>query len=138
MVLGGRLSFALYLVHVPVFEVFWTLMGWYPRLAPGSTLAGLLTPHVLLLTVPLAYVLYRFVEEPARRRLRDLAGPRDRVSLPARHETADETLRALPAIGAPRRPRTPEVPNATSPRDETVGPLVPVGRTRPRVPSGTA
>jgi peptidoglycan/LPS O-acetylase OafA/YrhL len=139
MVLGGRLSFALYLVHVPVFEVFWTLMGWYPRLAPGSTLAGLLTPHVLLLTVPLAYVLYRFVEEPARRRLRDLAGPRGRVSLPARHETADETLRALPAIGAPRRPRTPEVTPAPRPgrRDDAVGPVVPVGRTRPEVPSGT-
>ncbi len=139
MVLGGRLSFALYLVHVPVFEVFWTLMGWYPRLAPGSTLAGLLTPHVLLLTVPLAYVLYRFVEEPARRRLRDLAGPRGRVCLPARHETADETLRALPAIGAPRRPRTPEVTPAPRPgrRGDAVGPVVPVGRTRPGVPSGT-
>ena len=138
MVLGGRISFALYLVHVPVFEVFWTLMGWYSRLAPGSAVGGLLTPHVLLLTLPLAYVLYRFVEEPARRRLRDLAGPRLRPSLPPRHEQADATLRALPTIGAPRRLRTPEVPNATSPRDETVGPLVPVGRTRPRVPSGTA
>ena len=143
MVLGGRLSFALYLVHVPVFEVFWTLMGWYPRLAPGSALAGLLTPHVLLLTVPLAYVLYRFVEEPARRRLRDVAGPRRPVSPPARHETADETLRALPTIGGPRRPRTPEVPPPSVPVGSVageggVGPVVPVVRTRPCIPSGTA
>jgi hypothetical protein len=114
-------------------------MGWYPRLAPGSTLASLLTPHVLLLTVPLAHVLYRFVEEPARRRLRDLAGPRRPVRTPARHEAADETLRALPAIGAPRRPRAPEVTPAPRPehRDDAVGPVVPVGRTRSEVPSGT-
>jgi peptidoglycan/LPS O-acetylase OafA/YrhL len=140
MVLGGRISFALYLVHVPVFEVFWTLMGWYPRLAPGSTIASFLTPHVLLLTLPLAYVLYRFVEEPARRRLRDLAGRRRGTSLPSRHEQADETLRALPAVGAPRRPHAAPVPLTTAPQDQddALGPLVPVGRTRPRVPSGTA
>jgi peptidoglycan/LPS O-acetylase OafA/YrhL len=142
MVLGGRLSFALYLVHVPVFEVFWTLMGWYPRLAPGSTIAGFLTPHVLLSTLPLAYLLYRFVEEPARRRLRDLAGPRRGPVPPSRHEETDETRRALPAIGGPRRPRTPEVPGVplpTGPQDrgDALGPLVPVGRTRSRVPSGT-
>jgi peptidoglycan/LPS O-acetylase OafA/YrhL len=140
MVLGGRLSFALYLVHVPVFEVFWTLMGWFPRLAPGSTLASLLTPHVLLLTVPLAYLLYRFVEEPARRRLRALARPRPPALVPARHETADETLRVLPATLAPRRPRTPEapsVPPAPAVEEGVVRPVVPVVRTRPRVPSGT-
>jgi hypothetical protein len=117
-------------------------MGWYPRLAPGSTIAGFLTPHVLLSTLALAYLLHRFVEEPARRRLRDLAGPRRGPVPPSRHEEADETRRALPAIGGPRRPRTPEVPGMPLPtgpqdRDDALGPLVPVGRTRPRVPSGT-
>jgi peptidoglycan/LPS O-acetylase OafA/YrhL len=140
MLLGGRISFALYLVHIPVFEVFYTAMEWYPLLRPDGAVASLLTPHVLLLPLPLAWLLYRYVEEPARRGLRDLAGPPRPPSGPPRHEQADETLRARPAIGAPRRPRTSGVPLPTGLRsaDDAVGPLVPVGRTRPRVPSGTA
>lgn len=66
MVHGGRISFSLYLIHVPVFEIFWTNMGWNPRLAPGSALGTLAIPHVLLLTVVLAHLLYRYVEEPSR------------------------------------------------------------------------
>ena len=70
MVLGGRISFALYLVHVPVFEIFWTEMGWHPRIAPDTRLSLLLMPVVLLGTLLLAHLMFRFVEEPARRWLR--------------------------------------------------------------------
>jgi membrane protein YdbS with pleckstrin-like domain len=97
MLLGGRISFALYLVHIPVFEVFYTAMEWYPLLRPDGAVASLLTPHVLLLPLPLAWLLYRYVEEPARRGLRDLAGPR---RLPA---TSRPTRRCEPALrSAPR------------------------------------
>jgi peptidoglycan/LPS O-acetylase OafA/YrhL len=70
MVHGGRISFSLYLVHVPVFEVLWTHMDWYPAVAPGSALGSFLVPHVLLLCFVLAHLSYRYLEEPARLWLR--------------------------------------------------------------------
>lgn len=81
MVHGGRISFALYLVHIPVFEIFWTLMGWSPRIAPGSGLGTILIPHVLLLVFVLAHLTYRYVEEPARRAMRR-RGPGSRGRAP--------------------------------------------------------
>lgn len=137
MVHGGRISYALYLVHMCLFEVGRTVMDHVPAFANGTALGTLLLTQLLFVAVLAAHLLYRFVEEPARRRLRDLAGSRRPVRTPARHEAADETLRALPTIGAPRRLRTPEVSPAPRPehRDDAVGPVVPVGRTRPEVPS---
>jgi peptidoglycan/LPS O-acetylase OafA/YrhL len=70
MVHGGRISFALYLVHIPVFEIFWTEMAWHPRIAPGAALGTLATPLVPLVALVLAHLMYRFVEEPGRRWLR--------------------------------------------------------------------
>ena len=66
MVHGGRISFSLYLLHVPVFEIFWTQMAWRPSLAPGSPLGTFLIPQMPLLVLLLAHVLYTCVEEPAR------------------------------------------------------------------------
>lgn len=66
MVHGGRISFSIYLVHVPVFEIFWTEMALRPSLAPGTALATFLIPQVLLLVVLLGHLFYRYVEEPAR------------------------------------------------------------------------
>ncbi|MGY1748089.1 acyltransferase family protein [Modestobacter sp. SYSU DS0511] len=63
VVLGGRISFALYLVHMAVFETAWTLVGLAPVPGPLQAL-------VPLLPLPAAWVLWRFVEEPARRRMR--------------------------------------------------------------------
>jgi peptidoglycan/LPS O-acetylase OafA/YrhL len=48
MVLGGKISFALYMVHMPILEIAYTLMAWHPRLAPGTGLNTLLLPHLLL------------------------------------------------------------------------------------------
>ncbi len=70
MVHGGRISFSLYLVHMPLFEVLWTSMGWEPRLAPGSPLGAAVVPHVLLLSLVVAHLCYRYLEEPARLWLR--------------------------------------------------------------------
>jgi peptidoglycan/LPS O-acetylase OafA/YrhL len=63
---GGRISYSLYLVHIPIFEFYWTAMADIPALAPGSALAAFLTPHVLLLPLVAAHLVWRFVEEPAR------------------------------------------------------------------------
>ncbi len=70
MVHGGRISFSLYLVHVPVFEIFWTHMGWYPVMGPNSAVGSFLVPHVLLASLLLAHLSYRHLEEPARLWLR--------------------------------------------------------------------
>ena len=70
MVHGGRISYSLYLVHIPVFEIFWTYMGWTPRIAPGSALGTFLVPHLLLVALLLAHLAYVHVEEPARLWLR--------------------------------------------------------------------
>jgi peptidoglycan/LPS O-acetylase OafA/YrhL len=70
MVHGGKISYSLYLVHVPVFEIFWTYMDWDERIAPGSALGTFLVPHVFLLTVLLAHLSFRYLEEPARLALR--------------------------------------------------------------------
>ncbi len=135
LVYGGRISYALYLVHMCLFEAGRTVMDHVPALANGTALGTLLLTQLLFLSVLAAHLLYRYVEEPARRRLRDVSSPRHPA--PARHETADETLGVLPAIAAPRRPRRPVVPPAAPPEEGVVRPVVPVVRTRPRLPSGT-
>jgi peptidoglycan/LPS O-acetylase OafA/YrhL len=91
MVHGGRISYSLYLVHVPVFEIFWTYMGWSPRIAPGSALGTLLVPHVLLLAVLLAHLAYRYVEEPSRLWLRSRG--------PGRWSRRDRTAAGVLATG---------------------------------------
>jgi peptidoglycan/LPS O-acetylase OafA/YrhL len=67
---GGRISYSLYLVHVPTFEVFWTAQERLGALQHDNLLSTLLTPLVLLAVFALAHLLYRYVEEPARRALR--------------------------------------------------------------------
>lgn len=72
---GRRISYSLYLIHIPVFEVFWTMTAHTSSLAAGLPDAGWLAPHAVLVSVLLAHLLFRYVEEPARAwlRQRDLA-----------------------------------------------------------------
>lgn len=114
MVLGGKISFALYLVHIPVLEVAYTLMAWYPRLAPGTGLATLLLPNLFLGSVFLAYLIHRFLEEPARLSLRG-------ARLPGRSRAARGAAASVVEV-----PATPVPHAATSPTD-----LVPTARTAP-------
>jgi peptidoglycan/LPS O-acetylase OafA/YrhL len=97
VVMGGRISFALYLVHECLFEVFWTAMDVVPALGPESRWQGLAAPLVVVSTVPAAYLLWRFVEEPARRAMRDLTRRRGRSSVPV-------DLSDIPAHGTARIP----------------------------------
>jgi peptidoglycan/LPS O-acetylase OafA/YrhL len=98
LVLGGEISFALYLVHVPLLKLFRDALdhGAVP-LDPADRLYGELV--VVLLSLLLAYVLYRRVEEPARHRLRAL-GPR-LTGVPA-------ALRRLRVPSAARMGRAPQ------------------------------
>jgi peptidoglycan/LPS O-acetylase OafA/YrhL len=126
MVHGGRISYSLYLVHVPVFEIFWTYMGWKPALAPGSALATFLIPTVLLGTLLLAHLLYRFVEEPSRLWLRG-RGParwvrgRQRSEPPAA-ATAPAGEPAADAALTADRPVVPDSVHGPRGPEQLVGP----------------
>ncbi|HEY2206629.1 MAG TPA: acyltransferase [Pseudonocardia sp.] len=69
---GGRISYSLYLVHVPVLEVTWTAMLRYPAIAPGTAAGLAVTVAAPLAALLAAHLLYQLVEEPSRRGLRRL------------------------------------------------------------------
>ena len=108
VVMGGRISFALYLVHECIFEVFWTAMDVLPVLGPESRWQALVAPLVLVSTVPAAYLLWRFVEEPSRRAMRDLVKRRSAAPVEPAEVTA-RTSRFQPELAARvELPRVPE------------------------------
>jgi peptidoglycan/LPS O-acetylase OafA/YrhL len=94
LVYGGRLSYALYLVHIPLFEVYWLALRRYSWLAPHTAAAQVVGGLVLLATVGAAALAYHLVEEPSRRRLRALGPAVGRV--PVRAGVALGLLRARP------------------------------------------
>jgi peptidoglycan/LPS O-acetylase OafA/YrhL len=101
LVYGGRLSYGIYLVHIPLLEMYWlALMCWWP--APHTVLAHVVGGLVPLVTLGLAALSYHLVEEPSRRGLRALTPAVER--LPERAALALGILRArpvtLPAVAA--------------------------------------
>jgi peptidoglycan/LPS O-acetylase OafA/YrhL len=91
-------------------------MGWTPAIGPGSGLAAFLIPQVLLFTVLLAHLSYRYLEEPARLFLRDRG--------PGRWARAERTSARSAGNAAPS-PR----PAAEPVSAVTVAAPVPVGVT---------
>ncbi|MFC5231608.1 acyltransferase family protein [Pseudonocardia zijingensis] len=91
---GGRLSYGLYLVHIPLFEVYWFALERTPWLAAPTIGAHAVGVVVLLSTPAVAAWTYHLVEEPSRRRLRALAPAVER--LPLRLAIALQLLRARP------------------------------------------
>lgn len=75
-VYGGHVSYALYLVHIPMFEVYWLAMRYVPWLAADTLVADLVCVGVAIATLPVAALVHRAVEEPARWRLRRLVQPK--------------------------------------------------------------
>ncbi|MDQ1660498.1 MAG: hypothetical protein QOJ68_478 [Blastococcus sp.] len=110
MVHGGRISFSLYLVHVPIFEIFWTMMQWHGRMGPGTVLGETMVPLVLLFALVVAHLSYRYLEEAGRLWLR----PRGPGRWSHRGSRADRTVGAVP------RPREsePQMVERTSTRPE--------------------
>ena len=94
---GGHVSYSLYLVHIPMFEVFWLAQEHFPQLLGRSTPWGhAVGLAVLLLTLPVAALLHGLVEEPARLRL-----TRQRIHRP---EHAPSPTRPIVFIPAPVGP----------------------------------
>ena len=102
MVYGGRISYSLYLVHIPMFEVFWLAQEHFPQALGRSTdLGHVVGLAVLLATVPVAGLVHGVVEEPARLRLARLCPTR----LAARRTRADAApTRPIVFIPAPVGP----------------------------------
>ncbi|GAA5127018.1 acyltransferase [Pseudonocardia adelaidensis] len=91
---GGRLSYGLYLVHIPLFEVYWFALERSHWLAPQTVQAHVVGVAVLLSSAGVAALTYHLVEEPSRTRLRALAPAVER--LPLRVAIALRILRARP------------------------------------------
>ncbi len=98
-VYGGRVSYCLYLVHIPMFEFYWLALRRFGTLAPGTMLAHVVGLAVLVATFPVAGLVFHAIEEPARRRLRRLAEPRRPVPRP---RTVVVPV-AVPRLGAATR-----------------------------------
>ncbi|MGH3615723.1 MAG: acyltransferase family protein [Pseudonocardia sp.] len=84
-VYGGRLSYSLYLVHIPMFELYWLAQAYLPELGPGTVLGHVVGIGVVLATVPLAALAYHWVEVPGRRRMRALVPPAPAHYAPVRY-----------------------------------------------------
>lgn len=84
-VAGGRASYSLYLVHIPIFEVYWLALAYFPELRAASWFSHLVAAGVVLVTLPVAALLYRGVEEPGRRRMRRLADTAQAGTSEGRH-----------------------------------------------------
>ena len=102
---GGRASYCLYLVHIPLLEVYWTALD-HHLLGPRSGLVA--GAAVLALALVAAERLHRAVEEPARRWL----GERGPGRTPGRHAVTAvprprvagaEVTVPVPAVGGPYR-----------------------------------
>ena len=70
-VVGGMASYSIYLVHMPIVEIIWFMQGHVPAaLGTGTVGAKVLFAVVPFLVSGLGYALWRFFEEPARRKMR--------------------------------------------------------------------
>lgn len=132
---GGRLSYSLYLVHIPLFELFWLAQEHFPALLGRSSAGGhAVGLTVLVATVPVAALVHRLVEEPARVRLGRLAPARPARPTPL---LPQQPIAFIPApVGPvrvavaadrrePGRPLAPE-PRPSSSRRRTVPGVRPV------------
>lgn len=72
-VVGGAASYSVYMVHMLIIEPLWWTQGHVGFMAPGglgSKLGFVVVPFVVLLA---GYLMWRFVEEPARHALRRMS-----------------------------------------------------------------
>jgi peptidoglycan/LPS O-acetylase OafA/YrhL len=114
MVYGGRISYALYLVHFVVLDVCITVLWQDESRGVVTPPLVLVTPLLLIASFVVAAALHHGVEEPCRRWiLRLVAGDRGRVPLPrSRPARPVGTLLPRPArtLPAPSSP-VPRVPS---------------------------
>lgn len=99
---GGRSSYCLYLVHIPMFEVYWLSLRRFEALGPDTWLAPAVGVAVVCSTFVVAALVSRLFEEPVRRRLRGLG----RTGSAPGPNRADADRPDAPAPPVPADPRT--------------------------------
>jgi peptidoglycan/LPS O-acetylase OafA/YrhL len=94
LVFGGRISYSVYLTHmVLVIEPFWALQTRWPEaLADDTVVATTYFLAVPVLACVTGWLLWRFVEEPAQRRMRTMV-----VDYPSKKPPAAELPTLQPA-----------------------------------------
>ncbi|WP_214365693.1 acyltransferase [Pseudonocardia sp. H11422] len=95
---GGRVSYSLYLVHIPIFEVYWLAMVYVPALWQPTVTAHVIGAAVVFVTFPVAHLLHRWIEEPARLRMRGWFGARRPSPAAVADPDSDPVTRALRTI----------------------------------------
>lgn len=73
LVIGGMASYSVYLVHMPLIEIVWTAQERLPFLAQGTLASKILIFLVPALATIFGFVLWKWVEEPARRAMRRMS-----------------------------------------------------------------
>lgn len=73
LVLGGMISYSVYLVHMPLIEIFWWTQGHVGFLAPGTIGSKIGFVLIPFLVVGCGYLLWRYLEEPSRRAMRRMS-----------------------------------------------------------------
>jgi peptidoglycan/LPS O-acetylase OafA/YrhL len=112
IVLGGRISFALYLVHTCCIEVAAYLQEHVAFLAAGSPGWTLLQAHMIPVSILFSYLLWRYVEEPGRKFLRSRGPGRwsmapARPIVAARHDESVDRFEETPDEAVTARLRIP-------------------------------
>ncbi|MGY1813402.1 acyltransferase family protein [Blastococcus sp. SYSU D00820] len=128
MVLGGKISFALYLVHSIVFEVFDDLAKRVPQIAHGTALWSFMQPVLIVVSVLAAWLLWRFVEEPARKWMRRIGPQGSKRGVVAASEGHFVTVGPAEVLGmtdtmAPPRTAVPSAPGLPVSRRASLPPL---------------
>ncbi|WP_433290913.1 acyltransferase family protein [Pseudonocardia sp. CA-142604] len=99
-VYGGRISYSLYLVHIPMFEIYWLALRKFSILGPDTVLAYVAGALVLVSTIAVAALAYHAVEEPARRRMRKLVPAEvESASKAPRHRAVGGSAAGWPSVG---------------------------------------
>lgn len=119
MVLGGRISFALYLVHTVLLDFLHAAQPHFAVLAVGAPMWTFVQTQLVFVSIGLAYLLYRFVEEPSRLYLRH-RGP----GAVAARRPRRGTPRAAAAQAAVAIAETPANAETPGPGTTTVVPTV--------------
>ncbi len=135
---GGRISYALYLVHIPMFEIFWFLSdsGVLPR---GGETGHLIALTVFVGTLPVAHLLYSLVERPARRWMRGRTRPApEAVEAVVAPDPVPAARRVVDNDAARRDPETSVLAVVTDEPVTSVLPVVSAGPAADPAPAAPA
>lgn len=113
MVLGGFISYSLYMVHLVWFGLWRTGMSAVG--IDGGPLYIIGIVGLVVMAIVLAYLMWRFVEEPAREWMRAKVGAKTKPVEEAAMETADSSASASEEVPSPSPVTSPSPSASPSP-----------------------